>query len=319
MTPPDAIGAAVATSGVGVGAATPDPTATETLRGLVDRLLSLLTDPAPPSGPDSANPAPPRLRPDGPTPAATGRLDLTPVSPPARALLDGLLGRGEVTGQVRKPDGTRVDLYETTLPGLWRLTAQTPAAPDPGQWTHWIEVADLPRCVVEVAAAGGRLADLVAGLAAPDRPVPTPTPPAPSADAAAAPACRSCGDDDALSAPLRALLAELAHHIATHPNQPDRGNPVMPLSDLPLVPADRARLRRLLGRGTVQLSTRGYGRCEIQATAWANLWALRYLNASDIPLYETLEIGHSPTPARAPAEDRAGVPARLISLRDTCL
>lgn len=222
--------------------------------------------------------------------AAPRRFDLTSQKPEGRRLLDDILGTGEVLFRIAPPShptggdpaGGWIEGHEAVMAGVWRLTEYDPAG---RPRRHWIDIAEVPQAITE-ARPTGRPADLRRD-------------PRPESDA------------------VRALLEQIAHSLETH--DPDGDNGVIPLSLLPLTPGERARLFEHLGQGPVRLLSRGYGTCEIQATGIANLWALRYLNASDSLLFETLEVGGLPAAARATPEDMADSARRLAALREAYL
>ncbi|WP_299444750.1 hydrogenase expression/formation C-terminal domain-containing protein [uncultured Rhodospira sp.] len=215
------------------------------------------------------------------TPAQVFALD--DITPDGLRLLDQVLGRGEIAGRLDGPDGTTVTVQESVLTGVWRLHRQNAAGETVARW---IEVAAIPT--------------VVAAYTAPK-------------DAASL-ECAVPADASPLVMPV---LTEIAWHAAH--GAPDRPNHVINLTLLPLSPCDREHVRQTLGRGGLGLRGQEYGACEIDATALRRVWTVRYLNASDTVVLDTIEIGGVPAAARAATEDFADSAERLASLRDAYL
>lgn len=105
------------------------------------------------------------------------------------------------------------------------------------------------------------------------------------------------------SMPLHAILHELRHHVS--PRAPGAAPHVIALSHAPLTPADLELLDRCLGRGPVAMTVPGYGCCRIAATAFRDVWRVRYYNRDDTLLVDSLELGDVPQAIRATDEDLA--------------
>jgi hydrogenase-1 operon protein HyaF len=222
-----------------------------------------------------------RTRATAPTDTAPAIFDLADMGEAGLTLLDQVLGRGEVSGTVREPDGAVVSVQESVFTGIWRLTRRAPCG---ATRARWIEIGPVPAAVGRAATAGR---------------------PADTLDPATAPA------ETMAAAPL---LTEIAEQAARH--APGQANHVLTLSLLPVTEADLAHLRAALGPGPVSLRSRGYGTCDIEATGIAGVWSVRFLNASDTVILETLEIGDVPAAARAAPEDFADAAGRLADTRN---
>lgn len=219
-----------------------------------------------------------------PADAPTAIFDLAPIGTAGLTLLDQVLGRGEVSGTVREPDGAEVSVQESVYTGVWRLSRRAPCG---APRARWIEIGPVPATVGHTAGLGRSAASL---------------------DPAAAPA------DTMAAAPLLAEIAErAAQHVA------GRDNHIITMSLLPVTQADLTHLRAALGPGPVSLRSRGYGTCDIDATGVAGVWSVRFMNASDSVILDTLEVGDVPAAARAAPEDFADAAVRLAETRDAYL
>ncbi|MBB4267112.1 hydrogenase expression/formation protein [Roseospira visakhapatnamensis] len=209
--------------------------------------------------------------------------DMAALSPRGARLLGQILGEGEVSGHVLDAGGGRVVVQESVLTGVWCLL-RLDGAGRPRR--RWIEIAAVPGVVA---------------AARPGRPAATLTPRPPPAGAIT----------------VMPLLAEIADHAARH--TPGRPNHVISVSLLPVTRADLAHLGTTLGRGPVMLRVGGHGACVIQAAGVDRVWSVRFLNASDTVILDTLEVGDVPTAACAAPEDFADSAVRLTEIRDAYL
>jgi hydrogenase-1 operon protein HyaF len=109
-----------------------------------------------------------------------------------------------------------------------------------------------------------------------------------------------------------AIVEELRHHAQRHrPGQPAH---VVNLSLLPLTPEDHAALDAVLGEGPVAILSRGFGNCRVAATRARDVWRVRYYNAMNTLILDTIEVVDLPESARADAEDYADSIGRLRDL-----
>lgn len=137
-----------------------------------------------------------------------------------------------------------------------------------GETRHTVEAAEMPRLLDGYGRAALR-----------SRPV---APPAP---------------EGAINAPL--LLREIALCLEAG------GETVINLTNLPVNAADLAHLDACLGDGAVTGEAAGYGACRFAATGVHRVWRVRYFNADDTLLIDSIEIGAVPLAARAQPEDLA--------------
>ena len=95
---------------------------------------------------------------------------------------------------------------------------------------------------------------------------------------------------------------------------------VLNLTLLPMSPADIAFLDHHIGTGDLTLLSRGYGNCRITATAVPHVFWVKYFNAMDQLILDTLEVVDVPEAALAAKEDLEDSTARLeewlLSLED---
>ncbi len=193
----------------------------------------------------------------------TQRIDLTDLDAADRALINEVLGEGEVAAQI---DAThRTQVQESVFAGVWRVLALD----GDSVLSDSVEVGAVPRVI-----------GFSAGLGEPPR--------VPSAAA-----------EGVMNAP--ALLEEVADK-ARH-FRPDRPAHVVNLTLLPLSPADRALIDAQLGRGNVSILSRGYGNCRITSTAAPHCWRVTYFNSQDTVILDTIEVTSVPEVARAAIED----------------
>ncbi|RVT83231.1 hydrogenase expression/formation protein [Rhodobacteraceae bacterium CCMM004] len=105
-----------------------------------------------------------------------------------------------------------------------------------------------------------------------------------------------------------ALIAELMDKSATWQG----GTPhVVNLTLLPHTEEDLACLDAALGRGSVDILSRGYGNCRVTATGQRNVWRVQFYNSTDALILDTFEVGGMPEVAIAASEDLADSGARL--------
>ncbi len=201
------------------------------------------------------------------------RLDLAPLPPELRGVINELLGEGEVSLIVRGQPELRIQ--ETVFAGIWRVVGV-----DAGQGivSDQVCACDLP-------------AEVVAGARAAARPsVPIGAPP-----------------EGVMNAPP--VLAELLDRSAAYRD----GVPahIVNLTLLPMTPADHAHLAQVLGPGSVTVLSRGYGNCRVSSTGLADTWWVQYFNSVDTVILSTIEVTAVPDVVPAAAEDFADSIDRL--------
>ena len=219
------------------------------------------------------------LEPWDPAADASGpRIDIAGLSPAAIAVIDQMLGEGEVGIRI---DGKRkARIQESVFAGIWRVCELDA---DGRLIADRIEAASLPRIVLDAArdAAG----------------------PAPAPVALA---------EGAMNSP--SLLAEIADRMRRR--QP--GNPahVVNLTLFPLTPDDHGALDQALPVGPVAIISRGFGTCRIGSTLARNVWRVQYFNTMNTLILNTLEIVEAPEVALAAVEDLVDSRERLAELID---
>lgn len=289
----------------------PEPEEVRDLRAARDALQAAL------AGLQSAHPEQP-----------TAKIDLSPLDASNLALIDQIMGEGEVSALIETQGGS-LRIQESVFAGVWR-TRMFDA--DAACIADQIEIGDLPAAIVHASRTG--------------QSTPSIPPLAPGV----------------INAP--ALLAEITEHlrlgacrtvVVDSENRPQRGRflpdspphgcsmgqeagekgssavdsqPTIPKSDrllatphhiinlslLPFSPEDAQWLDQALGRGTVSLLSRGYGNCRITATGISRVWWVQYFNSQDALILNTLEITDAPEVARAAAEDLADSSERLTEV-----
>lgn len=214
-----------------------------------------------------------------PAAASSGpALDLAGVPAPALAIVDQVLGEGEVS--VRIDGDGHYRIQESVFTGLWRVCALDGAGKLVGDR---LEAGALPRLVADAARAGA--------AAAPPR---VDVPPG------------------AMNSP--ALLAEIGSQLAARvPGTPAH---VINLTLFPLTPDDHAVLTQALPVGPVAMISRGFGNCHVTSTAVADVWRVQYFNSMQTLILNTIEIVDVPAAALAAPEDLADSRDRLAELLD---
>lgn len=205
---------------------------------------------------------------------AVAPIELGTLGAADRALLNQVLGEGEVAAQLQGPDG--IQAQESVFAGVWRVLQMAGGV----VVRDTLEVGPFPQAVA--AASAGTL-----------------VPPLPAAL-----------PEGVMNAP--AMLEELRDRArAWRPGQPSH---VLNLTLLPLTPADSELLQRQLGQGRVQVLSRGYGNCRIVDTCCTAIWRVTYFNSTDIIILDTLEVGGVPEVACAAREDLACSAERLAEV-----
>ncbi|MBI2313516.1 MAG: hydrogenase expression/formation protein [Betaproteobacteria bacterium] len=191
-------------------------------------------------------------------------LDVTAMSPENLALLNQVLGEGEVSAQVAGAAPVRVQ--ESLFAGIWRVRHYDEA----GELVRdFIEVGGIPRILPAAAAAGA------------EKP-------------AEIPAAEGVMNGPALLTEIRDRVAGFVSGQAAH---------VINFTLLPFTPEDHAWLARCLGTGPVSILSRGYGNCRVSATGIRHAWRVQYFNSVEALILDTLEIVDVPEIALAARED----------------
>ncbi len=112
--------------------------------------------------------------------------------------------------------------------------------------------------------------------------------------------------ETALTAPL--LLDEIAASLK------EGGERVISLTNLPINADDLAHLDACLGHGAIHGEAAGHGVCRFAATGVHRVWRVRYFNADDKLLIDSIEVGDLPVAAKAQPEDVADGLAGLARL-----
>jgi hydrogenase-1 operon protein HyaF len=199
--------------------------------------------------------------------------NLSALDEASRDLVNQILGEGEVSITYSGTVAARTQ--ESVLAGVWRtmyFDANDCAVCD------LLEVADAPH-VVRRADEGCRPID----VSKPDeaRDVPNALP----------------------------ILTELEYQAGKfrHDGVPHSVN----LSLLPLSDTELEFLDRRLGRGTVDILSRSYGKCQIISTRSRDVWWVRYYNSMGILILNSLEVADVPVVVNAAAEDLRDSAQRL--------
>lgn len=194
-------------------------------------------------------------------------VDLNGLSDAERALINQVLGEGEVSARiVGGEEAGETRIQESVYAGVWRVlrTVGDVIVEDA------IEVGRVPAGLVSAAAAD-------AG-AAPERLAPPPM---------------------VLNGPM--VLTEIEDGCENW--RPGADPHVVNLTLLPLEAPDIGYIDHHLGTGRVSVLSRGYGNCRITNTRRPNVWRVVYYNSQDAVILNTVEITGVPEAACAAPVD----------------
>jgi hydrogenase-1 operon protein HyaF len=206
------------------------------------------------------------------------RIEVTDLASGPLALLNEVLGEGEVSIRVAQPRALR--MQETLFAGVWRVLQFDEGG---GLERDTIEICAIPRLAIESARRATRLT------------LPAATPPA-----------------GVMNAP--SLLAEIEYQ--SHAWRDGAPAHVLNLSLLPLSPDDHRHLENALPVGPVAIMSRGFGNCRITSTALAHVWRVQYFNNMQTLILNTIEVVDVPEVALAAPEDLADSAERLAELAE---
>ncbi len=217
-------------------------------------------------------------------PRAPGpRLDLRSQPPAVLAVLDDVLGEGEVSARVEGLPGGDVRVQESVFTGVWRVREFDANGKETA---YWLEAGSLPAVLLDGAHRGAR-AEL------PDVALP----------------------EGAMNVP--ALFSEIRAQLASF-----GGNGTASLSHeinltlMPLTPADHQALQEALPVGPVAIISKSFGSCRVTSTGTRHIWRVQHFNSKNTLILNTLAIVERPLPVLAAAEDIEDARERLAELLD---
>lgn len=199
--------------------------------------------------------------------------DLTALDTENRALVNQILGEGEVSVVCNGEVTARCQ--ESTLAGVWR--------------TLFFDDEERVFCDLLEVAATPQLLDAAEGN---DRPIDTSRPASAEAVASAMPILVE------VQASAEAYAANGTPHSIN-------------LSLLPLSESEIEFLDERLGRGAIDVLSRGYGKCQVISTAAPNVWWVRYYNSMGTPILNSIEVTAIPEIIVAADEDLRDSAERL--------
>jgi hydrogenase-1 operon protein HyaF len=199
--------------------------------------------------------------------------NLTGLDPENRELVNQILGEGEVS-IVCKGDVT-ARCQESVLAGVWRTL-----------------YFDEEECVV---------CDLLEVSATPHLLL------APPEDGAEIDATAPESAEDVLNA--LPILVELQAHLAAYDGSGKQHE--INLSLLPLSESEVEFLDKRLGRGPIDILSRGYGNCQVISTRTPNIWWVRYYNSMGTLILNSIEVVAVPEVVTAAEEDLHDSATRL--------
>jgi hydrogenase-1 operon protein HyaF len=212
----------------------------------------------------------PELGADGP------RIELTGAPPPVLAVVNEMLGEGEVAIRIDGERGFRIQ--ESVFTGLWRVFLLDR---EENLVADWLEASALPSLVIELARSEALLAPPLVELPA-----------------------------DAMNSP--SLLAEIGSQMAARaPGAPAH---VINLTLFPLTADDHQVMAKALPVGRVAMISRGFGNCRISSTATRDVWRVQYFNSMSTLILNTIEVVDVPEVALAAVDDLVDSRVRLAEL-----
>lgn len=203
--------------------------------------------------------------------AAAPAIDLAGLDGEDLALINQVMGEGEVSARVLAPDGEQdaVRIQESVFAGVWRVMCFDRGV----RVLDTLEVGAIPALLRQAAR------DDVRGRSAPALPPQLPP--------------------EVVNAPL--LLGEIEDQwLRWQPGMPPH---VVNLTLLPMSAADIGFLDHQLGTGRVLILSRGYGNCRITNTCMPNCWRVVYYNSQDAVILNTVEVVDLPEVACAALVD----------------
>jgi hydrogenase-1 operon protein HyaF len=194
-------------------------------------------------------------------------VDITGVDTANRELIDQVLALGEVS--IIYNGDVRCRVQESVLAGVWRVEY---VGEDDAVYRDTVEIAAIPSLIATASFPGAAASVTLAHDALPP---------------------------GVQNAPP--LLVEINDHLAAW--RPGAEPHIINLTLLPHTPEDLAFLDEVLGGGPVTILSRGYGNCRITATATTNVWRVKYFNARDAMILNTIEVVDVPAVALASQDD----------------
>ena len=199
--------------------------------------------------------------------------DLSGLDADSREVVDQVLGEGEVSISVAGEANARVQ--ESVLAGVWRILHLD----DEGRVVaDLLEVAPYPY-VLSVAFENGRPLDTTAG------------------------------EDVAEMANALPILVELDEAVRRH--AADGTEHSVNFSLLPTTAEELEFIEARLGRGTVNILSQAYGKCQVISTLTPNTWWVRYFNGMDKLILNSVEVVAVPAVVIAAEEDLRDSGVRL--------
>ena len=199
--------------------------------------------------------------------------NLTGLDAENRELVNQILGEGEVS--IVASGDVPARCQESVLAGVWRTL-------------YFDEAQRVIGDLLEVAMAPHVLA-------------------APIGDGE--PVDTSLPDEDAPGLNAVPILVELQAHLEVYTGGGRRHS--INLSLLPLSDEDTGFLDSRLGRGPIEILSRGYGKCQITSTGTPNVWWVRYYNSMGTLILNSLEVVTLPEVVVAAEEDLRDSATRL--------
>lgn len=202
--------------------------------------------------------------------AVVAGVDLRGLPAADLALINQVLGEGEVSALVQSPEGVGqvIRVQESVFAGVWRVVVSM----DGAVVSDAIELGPIPQVLKDAARD-----DVWPDVPRWQGPLPPNVQNAPS------------------------LLAELEDQWRAW--RPGQAAHVVNLTLLPMSTEDIGFMDHHLGTGRVMILSRGYGNCRITNTRMPHCWRVVYYNSQDVVILNTVDVTELPDVAQAATED----------------
>ncbi|GEM_PF-6906634 len=219
------------------------------------------------------------------------QFDLCALSLHSREFIDDIIGAGEIyaTLQIEKGDIKHIEIQESSIPGVWRIKHINHLDK---VGTDYLEVTTFPTAILSKCHALNNKETLEEQLSH-DQPI-------------------DLMLQDAVNHNKHALLNELNYRGKNY-NSSDETF-VINLTASSMNDGELEELANQLGVGQVDLYSKAYGNCQISATSCVNTWWIKYFDAQENVMLETLEIVDIPTIASSSYRDIALSAMRLKNI-----
>ncbi|MEM0909448.1 MAG: hydrogenase expression/formation C-terminal domain-containing protein [Pseudomonadota bacterium] len=208
------------------------------------------------------------------------QFDLSALNQASKEFIDQVLGEGDISAtiKVNKGDIKHIEIQQSLMAGVWRIKHINRL----GQvGVEYLEIATFPTAIVNKCATLNKMQPAGRALSKKQK-------------------GRKSNTTDFDN---RALIHELNKRGKEY--SASSQSFVVNLASLPMNKDDMSDLENLLGIDEVNMCSRVYGNCQISATSCINTWWIKYFDAKDRVLLNTLEVVDIPSITKASNRDIA--------------